>query len=318
MRMKHIILFSVCFLIIYCMFADDNHDVLSLISTSKAGVGYGIYVDDAYAYITNNDGVIIFDVQKPSHPRKVGKILTGTTFGICVENDLAYILGNGGLVIADVKDPANPKMLGEHTCRGETHRIRVALPFAYIASAEGLEIVNISDPSRILPVSQYSSSGGAWGIDLGDGVAYLASPSSGLELIDVTDPVSPRKITAVAGTKGAWDVHRYKDFLYVGCHGAGIKIISLFDKELPRLIGNFRDDDSGEALGVQGFGEYLYTADNFCIEVLDVSDPTCPQEIGEYSNVRGAHDIFVDGNYVYVAEAKKGLMIFEVEQERRR
>jgi hypothetical protein len=312
MRKKHAVLFGLCLLVTSGMFAEDRQKTLSFVCTSKAGVGYGVYVEDGHAYITNNDGVDIFDVQKPSHPQKVGKISTGVAFGICVEHGLAYILGNGGLVIADVKDPAKPQILGEYNCRGESHRVRVERSYAFIASAEGLDIVDISDANSIIPVAHYGSGREAWGVDVVDDIAYIAIPRNGLEVIDVTDPAFPQKITTVAGTKGAWDVHIHNDLLYVGCHSAGIKILSLSDKKSPQIIGVFHDDDGGEALGVWSDGEYLYVADNFCIEVIDVKDPTCPLEIGEYSKVRGAHDIHVDGRYIYVAEARKGLMIFEV------
>ena len=144
-----------------------------------------------------------------------------------------------------------------------------------------------------------------------DGYVYLANPKVGLEVIDVTVPSSPQKISTVQGTHGAWDIHLQDEFAYVGCHYAGIRILDLSDSEAPEVIGRFDDDDGGEALGVWGDHEYLFVADNYRIEVLDITDPTHPFEIGEYENVNGAHDFYVDGTLVYVAEGKKGLIILE-------
>ena len=87
------------------------------------------------------------------------------------------------------------------------------------------------------------------------------------------------------------------------------------NKKSLQLIGSFQDDDGGEALGVWGEGKYLYIADNFCIEVLDVTDPSNPYEIGEYSRVRGAHDLCVDGKSIYVAEARKGLIVLQFKEK---
>lgn len=301
-----------------CSAADSKQGILSLVSYSKkAGVGYCVYVADGYAYVTNNDGVVIFDVHRHERPRKIGKISTGVTFGIDVENGRAYISGKNGLVIADVNDPENPKKLKEYAMGKEIRGIKVAEPYVYIASNEGLEILDVSIPGKVT-LTAHIGNNGVWNVAVCDGIAYLASPINGVEVIDVIDPASPQKITTVAGTKGAWDVHIHEELLYVGCHGAGIKILTLSDRKSPRIVGSFRDDDGGEAQGVWGDGQHLYVADNFGIEVLDVRNPTNPQEVYEYDNVRGAHDIFMDENYVYVAEAKKGLIIFEVKQDQRR
>ena len=105
---------------------------------------------------------------------------------------------------------------------------------------------------------------------------------------------------------------------YVGCRYAGISILNASAKESPQIIGRYLDDDGGEALGVWGDGEYLYVADNYGIEVLDVKDPTDPYEIGEYGKVNGAHDIFVDGAFVYIAEGRKGLIILGLERQQER
>lgn len=318
MRKKRTLLLIVWLTLIVSISTGQSQGTLGLISYSKkAGVGYSVCVDKDYAYITNNDGVVIFDIHQPKHPRKVGKIPTGVTFGICVENNLAYISGESGLVITDVRDYANPKKLMEYAIEEETHRIQVEGSYVYIASNEGLEILDVSNPGKIIPIAHFGDSR-AWGVDVCDGIAYLASFNNGVEVIDVTDPASPHKITTMAGTKGACDVHIHDEYLYVGCHGVGIVIFNISDKKSPQLTGRFCDDDGGEALGVWGDGKYLYIADNFGIEVLDVTDPSNPYEIGEYSRVRGAHDLYVDGKFIYVAEARKGLMVFQFRENERR
>jgi len=295
--------------LICCTPRRHSQGTLTVVSCSKeAGVGYGVSVDKDYAYVTNNNGVVIFDVHQPKHPRKVGMIPTGQTFGICIENDLAYILGGRGLVIADVRDPANPKKLQEYIIEEYKQRLHVDDSYVYIASDAGLEILDISDSGKISPVAQFGDSR-ARGVDVHDGIAYLAGPENGVEVIDVTNPASPQKITTVAGTEGACDLHIHNEYLYVARHVAGIEILDISDKKSPKLIGSFCYDDSGEAKGVWGDGKYLFIAGNR-IKMLDVSDPTSPNEIGEYSR-RGGHDLCVAGKYVYVASGRKGLLILQ-------
>jgi hypothetical protein len=313
-RKSHSILLTCWLTLVCCVSACDDQGPLDLVSYSRnAGVGYDVCLAKDHAYVTNNSGVVIFDVREPKRPRKVGNLSAGVTFGIWVENGLAYISGEHGLVTADVSDPTSPRKLAEYAIGRETHRVRVEGSYVYVASSEGLEILDVRDPGRVTPTAHFGD-GMAWGVEVCGGIAYLADYSNGVEVIDVTDPASPRKIKTLAGTKGASDVHVHDEYLYVGCHGAGIGIFNISDRKSPQRVGSFRDDDNGEALGVWGDGRRLYVADNFGIEVLDVTDPTDPYQIGEYSRVKGAHDLCVDGSFIYIADASRGLVVLRFEE----
>lgn len=301
--------------LICCQSAAQNRGNLRIIShTKKAGIGYAVCVNNDYAYVTNNDGVAVFDVRQPERPRRISRIPTGVTFGISVENDLAYISAKGGLVISDVGDPASPKIISEHSLGKETYRVVVSGSLAYITSNEGMDILDISDPKKIISTGHFGENR-TRGIDIIDGIAYLACFGSGVKVIDMTAPFSPKEVTTIEGTKGACGIHAHGESLYVGRHGAGVAIFDISDRKSPRLIGTFRDDDGGEALSVWGDGRCLYVADNYGVEVLDISDPANPFEIGEYRKVSGAHSLCVEGATIYVASASKGLMILHFGEE---
>ena len=300
----------------FCSCVRHSTGILSFVCYCKeAGVGYGVCVDKDYAYVTNNEGVVIFDVHQPNHPRKVSMIATGETFGMCIENDLAYILGGRGLVIADVGDPENPKKLQEYVIEEYTQRLHVKDSYVYIASDAGLEILDASDSAKVTTVAQFGDRR-ARGVDVCDGIVYLAGPDNGVEVIDATEPASPQKITTVANTRGACDVHIHDEYLYVARSEDGITILNISNKKSPKLIGSFRNDDGGEAKGVWGDGKYLFVVSNR-VEMLDVGEPTSPFEIGEYSR-RGGHDLCVDGKYIYVASGIKGLLILQFNENQER
>ena len=92
----------------------------------------------------------------------------------------------------------------------------------------------------------------------------------------------------------------------------GIAILNISNKKSPKLIGSFRYDDGGEAKTVYGDGKHLFVAGNR-IKMLDVSEPTSPREIDEYSK-RGGHDLCVDGKFIYVASGIKGLLILQLNE----
>jgi hypothetical protein len=300
-------------MVICCISGCQDKGILTLVASEDIGVAYGVCVDNHHAYVTHNDGVAVFDVHQPENPREVSKIRTGVTFGICVEDGLAYILGGRGLVIADVSDPANPKQIQEHIIGEYTQSLRLDGTHVYIASKKGLMILDAANPEAVTPIARFGD-GWARSVDVSDGIAYVAGYENGVEVVDVKDPSSPKQIATVAGTKGAVSLHIHGQRLYVARFTAGIVILDISERESPQLIGSFCDDDGGEAKCVRGDGEHLYVQDGHAIEVLDVTDPTRPYEIGE--DRRGAgHGICIDGKYIYLASVKKGLRVFRFDED---
>ncbi len=292
----------------------EKHESLKIISTTKAGdVPYGVYAENGYAYITNNDELLIFNVSNPENPKKIGEIFTGVTFNLIVSSGLAYTVGEYGYTI-DVSDPSNPRKLGKLPLQGTGHCIWLENNLAYIATSAGLEIIDVADPARPTPVSQCSE-GPSRGVVCVKGFAYVANRINGLEVIDVTNPANPEKITTLPGTQAAWNIHVHEDFLFLGRHQNGIDIFSIADKKTPRLVGSFNDDDGGEALSVWGDDNYLFVADNFGVEVLDIHDPAHPRQVEELPGLGCTHDICVVGTLLFIASVKKDLIILEFTSE---
>lgn len=70
-------------------------------------------------------------------------------------------------------------------------------------------------------------------------------------------------------------------------------------------------NDGGEAQGVWFENKTLFVADNYEFEISNVMDPINPKKMVEVKRLNGLHDLFVDGRYIYLADAEKGLVILE-------
>ena len=116
----------------------QKHGSLKVISTTNAGdVPYGVFAENGYVYITNNNELLIFNVSDPSNPRKLGELpLQGSGHCIWLENNLAYIATSAGLEIIDVTDPAHPRQIEELGGLGCTHDIFVEGRLLFIASVK--------------------------------------------------------------------------------------------------------------------------------------------------------------------------------------
>ncbi|MDH5744261.1 MAG: hypothetical protein OEZ52_11995 [Candidatus Aminicenantes bacterium] len=292
-----------------------DNEFLRYVGQGKVGAAYDVRVQDGFAYVTNNDGVVIFDVSQPENLKKIGKIDIGTSsFGIDIEKNSIYIAGGNRLIIADITHPENPEILGDTNLNSVLSKVRIKGNFAYIASREkGLQIVDVSNPKNPEKIGIFNNGGAGQAVEIADNVVYYADSKDGLEIIDVSDPAAPRLVTTVPETVGAFDIFidTAKEFpeLYIGCHGNGIFIVRIGSDGKYHILGHF--DDGGESLGVWFDNNNLFVADNFEFEILNVSEPLKPKKIIEINNLNGLHDLFVEGKYIYLADGAKGLIILE-------
>ena len=275
-------------------------------------VGYDVHVVGNYAYVTNNDGLMIIDIQDPHHPQKVGEVLSGGALGVVVESNIAYIASvTGGFIISNVSNPSNPQLIGQDSIGGAI-RIAVSDSCAYITYfGGGFKIFNISDLSNPAFLGEYSDTRSD-AIEIKDNFVYFANAEVGLKVVNVSNPSTPQLVTTISQTGGANDLHITNDTLYLGCWGAGIRVIDISDPTSPLMLDSYVDTDGGEELGLVEKEGLLYVADNSGVELFNVSDSTSIVEIAERtSDVNAAHDIDVDEDYIYVALGG-GLLILEV------
>jgi hypothetical protein len=139
---------------------------------------------------------------------------------------------------------------------------------------------------------------------------YVAESLNGVQIVNITTPEAPEVVGAVSSTYGAYDVMVYNDFLFVGCHWMGTRMFDVSTPNTPQSRGYFNDnaEDDGEALGVWAVEGYLYIADNYNVELLNISSLSNITELGEYDEISAAHDLTVQDQFVYVA-AGGGLYI---------
>ena len=127
---------------------DSDVIYLNKVAECKFEVGYSIKIDDNIAYVSDNDGVIIIDVENPKKPKKIGRIEKyDGVFGFEIRNDTTFMAGSSpSLVIANVSNPNNPVKIGEFLGTSPAYRIALKDNYCYLGYMEGdLDIINITD-----------------------------------------------------------------------------------------------------------------------------------------------------------------------------
>lgn len=109
------------------------------------------------------------------------------------------------------------------------------------------------------------------------------------------------------------DAEFYKDYLYIA-DGDSILVFNMIDPVRPKLITKFTDfNEPIQVYGLSISEDRLYTASGAgWVTVLNISDPEKPEKLYQFNYLDSSSDVSVKGDYMYVAEANAGLLIFDL------
>ena len=127
----------------------------------------------------------------------------------------------------------------------------------YVAGiGHGFHIFDISD-------SRHPKWTGSWqnhtcpvGVQVADGLAYLANRTSGFDVIDVRDSASPARVGHLNTGGDQQTVQVAGRYAYVADARRGLDIIDVSDPRQPKLAGDF--DTKGQGWSAVADGDYLY------------------------------------------------------------
>ncbi|MHA2002900.1 MAG: LVIVD repeat-containing protein [Candidatus Thorarchaeota archaeon] len=157
---------------------------------------------------------------------------------------------------------------------------------------------------------------GPWAVDVwvSNNYAYVAHGDTGVVIVDVTDPTNPGT-PVIAGVSGsAQDVHIAGSYLYVfsAWGDTWLTIMDLTNPINPVQL-SFRNT-GGSANGFHVDGDWVFAATGWLgLGVMNIADPTNPGFPTFTPTYSWAWNVFVSGNYAFVAEKYPGgLTIFDI------
>ena len=307
---------------------DDDIDAPKNLKTSTIyysdtnGGANKVFIKGDFAYIADtNWGLAIVNISDPTNPGV--PLYRGWTAadakGLYIEGNFAYIASGGEFVTIDITDPTSPKVPSELFGLDNTEDVYVKGNYAYLAdSNSGLAIINISDPKHPGPIVYAPSwSGDVHSVYVSGNYAYLAVEDKGLAIIDVSDPTNPGSPIFASNWSGrAHDLFIDNNFAYIANSDVNIKgltMINVSDPLNPGIPTHINTVDLGTCKGVYISGTTAYLTQGYAgLIAIDISDPTNPG-IPIYETTGDAeqlfHDVFIKGDYAYIADHHRGLAI---------
>ena len=277
-------------------------------SFTDIGFFSDIFIQENYAYITNNNQMLIYDVTNYQNPFLEGSItLPGFSEKLEVYENYAYLAGgHSGLRNINIKNPAQPVEEGFYETFSATTDMDRAGDYGYITELDdGMLVLDLSNISHPTLVAQYNSPGNAVALEVVDNLAYIADGDGGLRIADVSDPLNPTEVGAYDSLNYAQEVCISGNYAYVVDNIINqpdwIRAFDISNPANPISMGGILMQSDIYALDASG--NYLYAAaTDKGMRVLDISDPANLVEAG-YFLAPKVFDVCVQGNYAYLASA---------------
>ncbi|MHA1717943.1 MAG: fibronectin type III domain-containing protein [Promethearchaeota archaeon] len=319
------------------------------IYVDTAGFAWGVHISGNYAYIADGNGLAVINITDPVNP---GSPIYRNTLGgaqdVFIKGNYAYIADDTeGLAVINITDPTNPGSAISMNTTGYARGIYVSGNFAYIADVDGLAIIDISNPMAPGSPTYKELLGRAWDIYISGDLAYISVEDFGIVVVKVRDLHSfkPSVVSDLSITENGhsrvtleWTAPYIDDGLNNNIADYIVKYSTS-----PINEGNF---DSARNFDVSHWNSFSPPGETqtcvisdlddlvpdtqyyFAIESLDIegdkseisnviSQTTASSQIYQtpviYESTFGtAFDVFVSGNYAFVADYTFGLAIIDV------
>lgn len=262
-----------------------------------------VSVSGETAYVAAGIKLYIVAVSDPTHPEILGVYETpGYIEGVSISGQYAYLAdGPAGMRVIDVKEPTHPVEVGHAYSNNYIVHVATAGRFAYLAAGSGgLLIADISNPVQPLELGSLDTPDYAYSVAMNGSSAYIADGWGGLRLVDVSNPSKPVEVASY--DTGGWATSIVTDGknVYTGDISTGLHIIDSPGGASLKSVWH-KQTTFWQVKSLAFHRGFLYLADNNGLQVMDVSNPIKPLQVGSYSPLDFAGSVAVHGNYAYVA-----------------
>lgn len=251
------------------------------------------------------------------------------TEDIFIQGSYAYIGEDTKLTILDISNPVSPTVVGQTAPLPNAVRdIYVLNNYAYVATGySGLRIIDVSAPTNPIEVGSYEDEwDGVYGVVATDSYAYILLKESDnlFQTINISSPITPTHVSSFITSTSPYltgqDMAIADDYLYISRQGVKLEgslvVVNVVDSANPLAVSV--SAPPGSPQGVAVIGDYAYVAfgrsyftEQGGLQILDISDPTTPVEVGLYERDWSAFEMVVASDYAYII-GRYGLRLVDI------
>jgi hypothetical protein len=240
--------------------------------------------------------------------------LCGDTLSLVGSN--GNYINTSALRIIDYSDSLDPVQLGLYDVPGDVNGLKLYGNIALVANGlSGIRPINITDPYNPLTHSNIETGGDAVDIAISENYAYVASYDAGLLIYDISDPENPVFAGSYDTSNATISICARGDYAYLinareGVYDYHIVILNITDPSYPVSIRVYEDLYLPRYINV--VDSIAYISCLYSLEIVNVADASLPVHLASHPYRYTGNNLFVEGNYAYVAGSPHGLDIFDI------
>ncbi len=257
-------------------------------------------------------GLQVLDVTDVKTPKEIGTYTAeGRGYNVVVDDHYAYLSQkNDGVLILDVTNPAQIKKVGRVRTEGDAYWVEAAYPYLYVAEeSRGIGVYDISDLNQVKEVSHYDTPGWAWNEFLSEHTLYVGDKTGGLLILDVSNPAKLQRLGVFHGVKFTKYITVSEGIAYVAEGPDGLVLVDVKNKANPVLISNYATKGWVDHAYHTGTTVFLANDQQKRLEIIDVTDPNRPRQVGVYQSEYKIYASVKSGIYVFVAADQQTLVL---------
>lgn len=285
---------------------DLNNGLFPVLSAINVNGNSHIEARNNLVYITNSDGLHIWNIADPANPFWVSTTPTrNLSSDFVIAGDYLYAAErSSGFDIVDISDPENPFTAGSYEGLNETRDVWVDGNYAYLSHIDdGVLITDISNLNYPVLAGQYDTPGYCYNLIVRGNLLFVTGLEDGLRIADVFNPANPVELSNVSGFN-AWRVEAAGNYAYViGRIFNQTDNLIIFDISNPsNPIQLYLTPIPGLTDGIVFYNNYLFLAAGEAgLRIVDVSDPYNPVTVNTLSPASNVESVTIRNNYAYVA-----------------
>ncbi len=315
----------------------DAMEPVEIGSFQTPGIAQSVFVEADHAYVADGMALLVYDVADPADPEFLGGYAppggVALIHRVTMHGGYVYVIDAAlGLRVLDVSDPSQIEEVASlpHNQNDVLFSpVVISGDRAYYfqdgdISDKQLITLDVSDPADPQTIGCHDMPGFWWcyGFDCRDGIACVAGGGGGLRVVDVSHADSTAQIAHYDPYDLTSGLAVCGDHAFVGTYMNDLVIFDVSDPSAPVEMTAVEFPDS-PIKQISVYDDHLYVPGVMVnheggVSVLDISDPTEPQQIAYWPAPEGYSGLPFNveryGDYAFVACAIGGVELYDVSQ----